>query len=48
MHRWIPRLVTKKCVIPLKITTNYNDFGKIQYILASERIDISDTRYGKM
>ena len=38
-------IVTKQCVIPLEITTNYNDFGKIQYILASESIVISDTRY---
>ena len=38
-------IVTKQCVIPLEIATNYNDFGKIQYILASESIVISDTRY---
>lgn len=40
-------IVTKKCVIPLVITTNYNDLGKIQYILGQNGIDISDSAYGE-
>ncbi|MBE5923380.1 MAG: YigZ family protein [Lachnospiraceae bacterium] len=38
-------IVTKRCVIPLEITTNYNDLGKIQYILGQEAIGIRDTSY---
>ncbi|MCR5701611.1 MAG: YigZ family protein [Lachnospiraceae bacterium] len=38
-------IVTRKCVIPLKIATNYNDLGKIQYILGQESIGIRDTSY---
>lgn len=38
-------IVTKRCVIPLEITTNYNDLGKIQYILGQESIGIRDTSY---
>ena len=40
-------VVTKKCVIPLKLTTNYNDLGKIQYILGNEGINIRESNYGE-
>lgn len=40
-------VVTKKCVIPLNITTNYNDLGKIQYILGNEGINIRESNYGE-
>ena len=40
-------VVCKKKVIPLQITTNYTDLGKIQYILANDRIEIKDCVYGE-
>ncbi len=40
-------IVTKQCVIPLVITTNYNDLGKIQYILGQDGISIRNTDYGE-
>ena len=40
-------IVMKRCVIPLKITTNYNDLGKIQYILGQEGIGIRNSDYGE-
>ncbi len=40
-------IVTKKCVIPLAITTNYNDLGKIQYILGQDGITVRDSDYGE-
>ena len=40
-------IVTKQCVIPLVITTNYNDLGKIQYILGQNGISIRNTDYGE-
>ena len=41
------QIVTKRCVIPLVITSNYNDLGKIQYILGREGIVIRDSEYGE-
>ena len=38
-------IVVKRCVIPLRVTTNYNDLGKLQYILAQDGIKIRDTLY---
>lgn len=40
-------IVTKRQVIPLVITTNYNDLGKIQYILGQDGIGIRDSDYGE-
>lgn len=40
-------VVTKKCIIPLKVCTNYNDFGKLQYIFNQEGINIRGTDYGE-
>ncbi len=40
-------IVCKRKVIPLQITTNYTDLGKIQYILANDKIDIRDCLYGE-
>ena len=40
-------IVSKKCVIPLTITTNYNDLGKIQYILGQDGIGIRNSDYGE-
>ena len=38
-------IVTKKCIIPLTISTNYNDLGKIQYILGQDGIRTRDMIY---
>lgn len=40
-------IVCKKMVIPLSITTNYTDLGKIQYILGNSGIDIKNSIYGE-
>lgn len=40
-------IVTKRCVIPLTINTNYNDLGKIQYILGQDNIGVRNTDYGE-
>lgn len=40
-------IVHKRMVVPLHITTNYTDLGKIQYILGTERIEIKDSDYGE-
>lgn len=41
------RIVKKRLVIPVNITTNYTDLGKIQYILGNENIAIKDSIYGE-
>lgn len=41
------KIVKKRLVVPFAITTNYTDFGKIQYILGNEQIKILDTEYGE-
>jgi uncharacterized YigZ family protein len=40
-------VVTKRLVTPVSITTNYTDFGKIQYLLGNEGIEIKDSVYGE-
>lgn len=40
-------MVTKCLVVPMQLTTNYTDFGKIQYMLASHNICILDSVYGE-
>lgn len=39
------KIVHKRMMIPLRITTNYTDLGKIQYILGAERLKIKDSEY---
>lgn len=41
------KVLTKRRMIPMKLHTNYTDFGKIQYLLASEEIPIIDSEYGE-
>lgn len=38
-------VVCKRLVVPLVITTNYTDLGKIQYILGNEGIEIKNSEY---
>lgn len=38
-------IVCKRMMVPIDITTNYTDLGKIQYILSSKGIDIKDSIY---
>lgn len=40
-------IICKKMVIPVTITTDYTDLGKIQYILKNEGVDIKDSEYGQ-
>ena len=40
-------MVTKCLVVPMKLTTNYTDLGKIQYLLNSREIPIIDSVYGE-
>ena len=40
-------VVIKRMVIPLVISTNYNDLGKLQYILGNEGIEIKESEYGE-
>jgi uncharacterized YigZ family protein len=40
-------VVKKRLVTPVSITTNYTDFGKIQYLLGNEGIEIKDSVYGE-
>ncbi len=40
-------IVCKRMVVPLAITTNYTDLGKIQYILGNAGIDVKDSTYGE-
>lgn len=41
------QVLTKRRMIPMTLHTNYTDFGKIQYLLASEEIPIIDSEYGE-
>ena len=41
------QVLAKRRMIPMKLHTNYTDFGKIQYLLASEEIPILDSEYGE-
>ena len=41
------QVLAKRRMIPMKLHTNYTDFGKIQYLLASEEIPIIDSEYGE-
>ena len=41
------QVLAKRRMIPMKLHTNYPDFGKIQYLLASEEIPILDSEYGE-
>lgn len=41
------QVLAKRRMIPMKLHTNYTDFGKIQYLLASEEIPILDNEYGE-
>ena len=38
-------IVCKRMVVPLLITTNYTDLGKIQYILGTEGIEVQNSTY---
>lgn len=40
-------MVTKCLVVPMKLTTNYTDLGKIQYLLNNQEIPIIDSVYGE-
>lgn len=40
-------MVTKCLVVPMKLTTNYTDLGKIQYLLNNQEIPIIDSAYGE-
>ena len=41
------QVLAKRRMIPMKLHTSYTDFGKIQYLLASEEIPIIDSEYGE-
>ena len=38
-------IVCKRMVVPLAITTNYTDLGKIQYVLGNAGIEVKDSVY---
>ena len=40
-------MVTKCLVVPMRLTTNYMDFGKIQYLLGNHNIPVLDSEYGE-
>lgn len=40
-------MVTKCLVVPMRLTTNYTDFGKIQYLLGNHNIPVLDSEYGE-
>lgn len=40
-------MVTKCLVVPMRLTTNYTDFGKVQYLLGSHNISVLDSEYGE-
>lgn len=40
-------IVCKRMVVPLAITTNYTDLGKIQYILGNMGIEVKDSSYAE-
>ena len=41
------QIVHKRMMVPLIITTNYTDLGKIQYILGTEKLEIRNSEYGE-
>ncbi len=41
------QVITKRRMIPMTLHTNYTDFGKIQYLLASAEIPIIESEYGE-
>ncbi len=41
------KIVHKQLVYPVSLTTNYNDFGKVQYLLGSEHIQVTNSSYGE-
>ncbi|MCM1157519.1 MAG: YigZ family protein [Bacteroidales bacterium] len=40
-------VVTEQMVVPVTVTTDYTDLGKVQYLFGSEGIEISDSEYGE-
>ena len=40
-------IINKQLVIPVNIVTNYNDLGKIQYLLGTEKIPVTESDYGE-
>lgn len=40
-------IINKQLVIPVDIVTNYNDLGKIQYLLGTEKIPVTESDYGE-
>lgn len=40
-------IINKQLVIPMDIVTNYNDLGKIQYLLGTEKIPVTESDYGE-
>ncbi len=40
-------IINKQLVIPVNIATNYNDLGKIQYLLGTEKIPVTESDYGE-
>ncbi len=40
-------IVCKRMVVPLSVTTNYTDLGKIQYIMGNAGIDVKNSTYGE-
>lgn len=40
-------MVTKCLVVPMRLTTNYTDLGKIQYMLNNQNIPVVDSTYGE-
>lgn len=41
-------IAEKQLVVPVKLSTNYNDLGKLQYILGSENVNVLHSDYGEM
>lgn len=41
------KIVHKRMVVPLLITTDYTDLGKIQYILGTEKLEVKNSEYGQ-
>lgn len=40
-------IINKQLVIPVNIVTNYNDLGKIQYLLGTEKLPVTESDYGE-
>ncbi len=41
------QIVSKRMVIPVSVSTNYTDLGKLQYIFGNEGIEIKNSDYGE-